>query len=597
MHLKNIFTSDDIKSLTSNELGKLSQEIRSRIIQVMAKNGGHLGSNLGCVEIIVALHNVFDVKKTPFIFDVSHQTYTHKLLTSRQEKFEKIRQENGLSGFAHPKESPYDYFYSGHAGCALSQALGMIYSNQLINSKHPVIAIIGDAALSCGLTLEALNHVYKKTRNLIVVLNDNAMSISHGVGTIHKDILGKFSIPRKLNKNAKAFFEQFNFEYCGPINGHNLEALISTLKKAKASNGPILVHAHTIKGYGLEKAQTEPIDFHGVKPFDQKTCKFYPNPSKNQTFPNAFGQHIYNLLAKNEHLILITPAMSKGSCLDDAMKTFPNRVIDVGIAEGHALTFASGLAKKGKHKIVVSIYATFLQRALDNLFHDICIQNLPIIIALDRSGLSCADGPTHHGIYDMAFLIAMPNLVIAQPRDERVLKELMNIGLCHKTPFCIRYPNLSTKTNTTKEPIKFGKGQILKKGKRVAIICLGHMYNLAFAVEDELNKHNIHASIIDPVFIKPLDTELLFDIFIDHSLVVTIEEHNISTGLGSSINNFATSNSLSGIQILNFGLKDCMIEHGNYKTILKNHGLCAESISKKIQESLSVSQLQKELVL
>ena len=299
MYLENIFNPNDLKLLSINELESLSVEVRKKIIEVMATNGGHLGSNLGMVELTIALHKIFDASKCPFIFDVSHQTYTHKLLSSRQDRFGKIRQESGLSGFAHPKESTYDHFYSGHAGCALSQALGMHTTHQIQAIDEPVIAIIGDAALSCGLTLEALNHISKDKKGLIVILNDNAMSISHGVGTIHKDILGQFCTPREQNGHAKQFFEQFCFTYKGPIDGHNIAAIIKSLAEAQKCPGPILIHVHTIKGYGLNQATLAPVDFHGVKPFDQKTCKFHPTPSSSKTFPKVFGKHLHKLLKDN----------------------------------------------------------------------------------------------------------------------------------------------------------------------------------------------------------------------------------------------------------------------------------------------------------
>jgi 1-deoxy-D-xylulose-5-phosphate synthase len=616
MMLENIASPLDLKNLSLDELKGLAIQIRQRVIDVMAKNGGHLASNLGICELTLALHKVFESPKDKFIWDVSHQTYVHKLLTGRNGRFETIRKFKGLCGFSDPKESPFDHFHAGHAGTALSLALGVAKNRDLAKRNEVVIPIIGDATLTCGLALEALNNIPKDLKRFIVILNDNNMSISKNVGAIthilsrllsnpttakwHQEVdhlitkipaLGqslakqghKFTESLKNLVSQAAFFGQFNLSYIGPIDGHDIKKLIETFEGIKELEGPVIVHVLTNKGEGMEMAINNPVSYHGVKPFDVGTGKFLPTPSAKPTFPKIFGKHILEMAENDPSLVTVTPAMSAGSCLDDFMKQFPDRCIDVGIAEGHAVTFSGGIAYGKKMKVVCSIYATFLQRAFDNLFHDVCIQELPVVFAIDRGGISGPDGTTHHGIYDISFLNAMPNMVIAQPRDGKVLKELLNSSFSYERPTAIRYPNMGTEIpEGPLQKRELGKGELLVKGKDVLIIALGHMNQTALKVREHLLQEGIEASCLDPVFVKPLDHELLGELLMTHDKIVTIEEHSVASGLGSILNHHLLRHGLNQVQVLNFGIPETFVEHGEYPDIIKSLELDEASITKKI---------------
>ena len=574
--LTNISSPADIKSLDFNELSSLAKEIRTLIIEVMQTNGGHLASNLGSVELILALHYVFQTPLDKLIFDTSHQTYTHKIITGRKEEFSTIRQFKGLSGFASPAESLYDHFYAGHAGTGLSLALGLAKSRDLFGSGEYIVPVISDAPFACGLTFEALNHIPHDLKKFILILNDNAMAISNGVGTVHHDIFGK--------NGTKPFFEQFHLNYLGPVDGHDIGALIQILEEAKRSERPVVIHALTVKGQGLSVAEEDPIAYHGVKPVGPAL------PSK-PTFPKIFGKYLLSMADKDSSIVAITPAMTSGSCLDPFMKKYPDRCIDVGIAEGHAVTFAGGLAYSGQQKVVCCIYATFFQRALDNLFQDVVLQNIPVLFALDRGGLSPSDGTTHHGIYDIGFLVGMPNMVIAQPRDGDLMKDLLSSAFHWNLPTAIRYPNMQTEETNKDICIReLGKGEILAYGKEVAIIALGHMCHLAIQVRQILQEHGIEATIVDPIFVKPLDTDLLLDLFEDHHHIVTIEEHSVINGLGMVINSYIAQNSFLDITVQNFGLPDQFIEHGSYNDLMNEAELTPDKIAGQIQITLSLKQ-------
>src|SRR3984957_10805310 len=484
--LDKIKTPEDIKPFSFPMLNKLAEEIRHRIIEVLSINGGHLASNLGAIELTLALHKVFDAPDDKFIWDVSHQTYTHKLLTGRNDRFSQIRQYKGLCGFSHPKESIYDHFYAGHAGTALSLALGVVKNRDLAKRNEYVIPIIGDATLTCGLALEALNNISRDLKRFIVILNDNAMSISKNVGAITQILSRLLSNPttnkiyheldtivskipsygpmlaqqgHKITESLKnlvscaAYFEQYGLSYIGPIDGHDIKKLVDVLEGVKESAWPVIIHVLTRKGEGMEEAIKNPISYHGARPFSRDTGKFLPNPTTLPTFPKIFGAHLLKMAEKDPSVVAVTPAMSCGSCLDDFMKKFPDRCLDVGIAESHAVTFSGGIAYGGKMKVVTSIYATFLQRAFDNLFHDVCLQEIPVVFAIDRAGISGPDGSTHHGIYDICFLNAMPNMVIRQPRNGDVLKELLESAFTWGRPAAIRYPNMATEE--TDKPLAY----------------------------------------------------------------------------------------------------------------------------------------------
>lgn len=623
--LERVIDPSQIKSLSLEQLEILALDIRQRIIEVMSVNGGHLASNLGVVELTIALHKVFSSPVDKFIFDTSHQTYTHKILTGRNKQFPTIRKFKGLSGFSSPDESPHDHFFAGHAGTALSLALGMVKARELNKDDYHVVPILGDAAFTCGLTHEALNNIPKHLKNFIVILNDNAMSISKNVGAI-TNILSRFfnnptsnkvyneiedalrKIPgcgeffaeggHKLTESLKnlistaPFFEQYGLSYIGPIDGHNIKKLIQTLEAAKHSEKPCIIHTFTVKGQGMPSAIENPTCYHGARPFELLTGKFLPNPSAKPTFPKIFGKHLLKMADENPNIIALTPAMPAGSCLTAFMEKYPDRCLDVGIAEGHCVTFAGGIAYDRTKKVIVSIYATFLQRAFDNLFQDVCLQKAPVIFALDRGGLAGGDGATHNGIYDIGFLNAMPNMIVAQPRSGHILKELLESALSYEHPTAIRYPNLSTEEPEL--PIKYrpiGKGETLIKGNHLAIFSLGHKCDTALEVKALLEKEEIYPTIIDPIFIKPLDQELLYHIFMTHPLIVTIEEHSIKGGFGHILNSFSIENGFSNLSILNIGIPEVYVEQGSHADLTKEVGLDAEAIAERILEHFSLKSL------
>jgi len=623
--LERIPSPQELKKLHIDELNDLAQEVRARLLNVLSVTGGHLASNLGSIELSIALHYVFNSPQDKFIFDVSHQTYTHKLLTGRNnELFNQIRAYKGLSGFAHPKESKHDHFYSGHAGTALSLALGMAHARNISESEEHIIPIIGDASLTCGLSLEALNNIPKDLKKFVLILNDNEMSISQNVGSIThilsrllsnpttsklahelESILSKIplcgtSLAKKGLKIAESiknlvssapFFEQFNLSYIGPIDGHDIEKLVAAFEAVKHLEMPVVLHLLTKKGHGVKQAEKDPIAYHGVKPFDPKTCEFHPSPAKKPTFPKLFGKYIVELGQTHSKLSVITPAMSLGSCLDGFKELFPNRFFDVGIAEGHAVTFAGGLAKSENFPVICSIYSSFFHRALDNLFHDVCLQEIPVIFAVDRAGLATGDGATHHGIYEMSFLRAMPNMVICQPRNGQLLKELLIASLTWKRPTAIRYPNMATEEALEPvEPRPLGRGEILAKGEDLLIVALGHQCDAALNLREQLLDKGISSTVVDPIFVKPLDTDLFGKLFLTHTRVVTIEEHSLKGGLGSEINDFLLTHNFEHIQVLNLGIPEAYIEQGGYQDLLNETGLSCEKMLLRILASFSFNK-------
>ena len=624
--LHEVQAPSDLKELKLEELQTLASEIRQKIIDTLAITGGHLASNLGIVELTIAMHKVFNSPFDKFIFDVSHQSYPHKLLTGRQNKFDRIRQFKGLCGFSHPKESPHDHFLAGHAGTALSLALGTAKNRDLLHRDEYILPILGDASLTCGLTLEALNNIPKELKKFIVILNDNNMSISKSVGTISNILSRFFSSPTsnklysemqhllakipnvggflakqsgKVTESLKnlvstaPFFEQFGLSYVGPIDGHDIGQLIDVLEALKNSPKPVLLHVLTVKGKGMETAINDPICYHGCKPFDKVTGKFHATPNAKPTFPQIFGKHILKMAEEDPSVVAITPAMPAGSCLEEFMEKHPERCLDVGIAEGHSITFGGGLAYNKKLKIVCSIYSTFLQRALDNLFHDVCLQELPVVFAIDRAGISGPDGSTHHGIYDIGFLNAMPNMVICQPRNGQLLKELMQSAFDWNRPVAIRYPNMATEDlDLPLEKRELGVADVLQEGSQIVIIALGVMCNTAVDIAKRLESYGIHPTVIDPIFVKPLDTELFCRILSSHTHVITIEEHSMAVGLGSIMNSFIIRNGFNHLTVANFGIPDMFLEQGSNKEILEEIGLSPDKIWARL---VDVFNLEKNL--
>ncbi len=580
------------------------------------------------VELSIALHYVFDSPQDRFIFDVSHQTYPHKLLTGRSYLFSKIRQWEGLCGFADPQESEHDHFYAGHAGTALSLGLGVAHARELKGEAFHVLPVLGDASLTCGVTLEALNNIPKNLRRFLVILNDNKMSISENVGNI-KNILSRLinhpvsnqlyhdvssvlgKIPgcgeqlakqgKKLTESMKnlvspaVFFEQFGLSYVGPVDGHDLSKLVSTLRALQESERPVLLHIMTVKGKGMSLAAENPTSYHGAKPFDTASGQFLRTASQ-VTFPKAFGNHLLQLAEKHPGLVVITPAMPAGSCLTGFMERYPKRCFDVGIAESHSVTFAGGIASLPSLKVYMVIYATFLQRAFDNLFHDVCLQRLPVLFAIDRAFLSGPDGPTHHGVYDIGFLYGMPHLIIAQPRSQRLLEELMDESLGWTSPAAIRYPNLPATDflpdqTRGKEPRPLGTGEILCEGDDLLLICLGHMCSVGLAVQKRLAEEEITACLVAPIYLKPLDRDLFFRLLQKHTKVVVLEEHSILTGLSSIIEHFAFENRLAHIDLLSIGVPDTFVPHGQRSALLKELGLTPDAVAKRILQHFSWSEV------
>lgn len=628
--LPTIYSPGEVKQLSNHQLIQLAGEIRQRIIEVLSINGGHLASNLGTVELTLALHHVFNSPEDKFIWDVSHQTYTHKIITGRNARFDTIRQYKGLCGFSHPQESPHDHFHAGHAGTALSLALGVAKNRDLTKRSEYILPIIGDATLTCGMSQEALNNISRDLKRFIIILNDNEMSISKNVGAVTHILSRMLSNPttnkiyqeidnliskipgygsllskqgHKITESLKnlvspaAFFEQYGLCYIGPIDGHDLKKLIDILEGVKNSQWPVIIHVLTKKGQGMEEAVNNPISYHGAKPFNRDTGKFLPAETTLPTFPKIFGSHLLKMAESDPSIVAVTPAMTAGSCLDPFIKKFPERCLDVGIAESHAVTFCGGLAYGGRMKVVSSIYATFLQRAFDNLFHDVCLQHLPVVFAIDRAGISGPDGSTHHGIYDIAFLNAMPNMVITQPRNGHLLKELLESAFTWGRPTAIRYPNMTTEEfDLPLQYRKLGKSEVLREGKELLIIALGHMCTTAAAVCDRLQAEGISATLLDPIFVKPLDTELLCRLLVTHRKIITIEEHSINAGMGAIINNFLLTNGYNNIEVLNFGIPETFIEHGSHRELMDAIGLSAEKIVTRIlQSEPAISQSAAEI--
>lgn len=626
--LDTITAPKDIKGFNTQQLKQLCQEIRERVIEVVSVNGGHLSSNLGSVELTVAFHWVFNSPDDKITWDTSHQTYPHKLLTGRHRDFDSLRQFEGACGFTDPRESPHDHFFAGHAGTALSQALGLATSRDLHGRQNHVLTVLGDAALGCGVTLEALNNIPPDLQRFIVVINDNAMAISKNVGAITRILSRLLNNPTsnkfyedinklvqkipsyghalatkgmRLKESLKnlvspaVFFEQYGLCYTGPIDGHNIEDMIAVLEQVKNSDRPVVIHALTEKGHGMTDGMRQnPINWHGAKPFCPKTGKLQAQQSTKPTFPKIFGQHLLKMADQDPEIFTITPAMSLGSCLDPLMEKHPKRCLDVGIAESHAVTFAGGLAKERDCKVVLSIYSTFLQRALDNVYHDVCLQEVPVVFAIDRGGIAGNDGATHNGIYDIAWLNVMPNMVIAQPRNGQLLKELMESAFTYQRPVAIRYPNLETEAG--EQPLKrrdLGRGEVLATGRDLLIIALGHCCDTALEVRDRLHKEcEVTATVLDPIFVKPLDRDLLHRLLRTHQQVVTIEEHSLRGGLGSIINSFLQRNSYHSTQVLNVGIADRFIHHGSHKALCQALGLTAEAITKRITQHFDLAECE-----
>ncbi len=585
--LNSIQSPADLKKISSSDLSQLAKELRDFIIQIVAVKEGHLGASLGVVELTIALHYVFNTPKDILVWDVGHQAYGHKILTGRKEIFHTNRQLNGLSGFPKITESEYDAFGTGHSSTAISAVLGMAIASQLkgnLNKQH--IAVVGDASIASGMAFEALNHAGVTKTNILIILNDNAIGIDPSVGAL-KNYFTKVKLDGA--KNTDNIFEALNFNYSGPIDGHNLDELISELERLKSVKGPKVLHVITKKGKGLKQAEENQVTYHAPGKFNAQTGDLNPKNLEKQPpkFQDVFGLTLVELAEKNENIIGITPAMPTGSSLKYMMEAFPERAFDVGIAEQHAVTLSAGLATQ-RMVVFCNIYSTFLQRGYDQLIHDVCLQNLPVIFCLDRAGLVGEDGATHHGIFDISFLRCIPNLIIFSPRNEIELRNILytaQLGL--KNPIAIRYPRGRGKILDWQKPfnkIEIGTGEIIKNGTEIAILSVGPIIeNVIEAVENNSEKEKI--GIFDIRFIKPLDEDLLHSIFKKYKTIITVEDGVIAGGFGSAIAEFSVKNNYQNkIEIL--GIPDEFLEHGTVDELQHLAGISTEKISVLLQQLL-----------
>ncbi len=593
--LNKIQSPDDIKNLNIEELNTLAQEIKLFLIESIEKTGGHLSSNLGTIELTLAMHYVFDTPDDTFVWDVGHQAYTHKILTGRKDLMSTLRQKGGLSGFTKRSESEHDAFGAGHSSTSISAALGIAIANKLKQTDNTSIAVIGDGALTGGMSFEALNHAGDTDANLLIILNDNDMSISKNVGALSKYLTRLISgkiystmkskslqflerLPRvqKFAKRSEehlkgmflpgTLFEELGIDYFGPIDGHDISILIKTLQNLKNIKKPRILHIITKKGHGLEAAEQNPLKFHGISP---------PSTSSNNfpSYSKVFGEWLCNAAMSDERIIGITPAMSEGSGMVDFESKFPDRFIDVAIAEQHAVTLAGGMATKGM-KPVVAIYSTFLQRGYDQFIHDIALQNLNVIFAIDRAGLVGADGATHAGIFDLSFLRCIPNIVIMSPSSSLEMYKALNFAHNFDGPVCVRFPRgkSSIEDFVTDDTIEIGKGNVVRTGNDVAIFAFGNMLEPAITASKRIN-----ATVIDMRFVKPLDENLIIDIANNYKKLISIEDNTSRGGAGSAINELLQSKNIkTPLHIL--GVPDLVTEHGSQNELYELYGLNEESI-------------------
>ncbi|MEA4923935.1 MAG: 1-deoxy-D-xylulose-5-phosphate synthase [Syntrophomonadaceae bacterium] len=604
----------DLKQLTIAEMNVLAAEIRGVLIDSVAACGGHLASNLGVVELTIALHYVFDTPYDKIIWDVGHQSYTHKILTGRKERMNSLRQFGGLSGFPKHEESVYDVFNTGHSSTSISAALGMALARDIQKQKYAVVAVTGDGAMTGGMTYEALNHAGNEGRDLIVILNDNEMSISKNVGAMSsylnrlrtdpsysrtkeevENVLTKIpgigpNIARaagRLKDTVKylmvpgIWFEELGFTYVGPINGHDFNALIPMLKNARKMKGPVLIHTITEKGRGYEPARKNPDLFHGVGPFDIETGQQLKKALK--TYTEIFGETMVDIAARDERVVAITAAMTSGTGLTGFARQYPERFFDVGICEQHAVTMAAGMARVGL-KPVVSIYSTFLQRAYDQIIHDVALQNLPVVLAVDRAGLVGEDGPTHHGIYDLSYLRHIPNMTILAPANENEFVDMLHTALAMNTPVALRYPRGAGEgTAVEAEPhlIPAATARILSPGHDLAILAIGRAVGIAADVAQLLKEKGVSAELVNARFLKPLDTALITDIGCRFKRIVTIEDNAVTNGFGTAVLEALSDQGLNS-ELVRIGIPDEFIEHGRVDILFDLLNMEPETIVERV---------------
>ena len=615
--LETVNSPADVKALSLEQLKQLAEEIRQLLISVISKTGGHLAPNLGVVELTLALHRVFTTPKDKIVFDVGHQSYIHKIITGRREQFSTLRQYGGLSGFPKRSESEHDAFGTGHSSTSISAALGMAVARDLQGEDYNVIAVIGDGSMTGGMAFEALNNAGTLHKKMIVVLNDNEMSISKNVGAmseylyqlrtgetynkIKHDIEGwlknmEFGTDvlkaiRRLKGSVKylmvptSIFEELGFTYLGPVDGHDLQGLTEVLQAAKKIDGPVLVHVLTKKGKGYKPAEESPNKFHGTGPFDIATGKKIANPNAPITYTEVFGKTLTELANADKDIIGITAAMPDGTGMSTFAKAHPERFFDVGIAEQHAVTSAAGAAAAGM-KPVAAIYSTFLQRAYDSVLHDICMQKLHVTLCLDRAGLVGDDGYTHHGVFDYAYLRSMPEMTIMAPKDENELRHMLKTAVDFDGPVSVRYPRGSGVGVEISEPmhsLPIGKAEVLREGKDVCLWAIGSMVQSALQAADKLAEQGISAGIVNMRFAKPLDEELLLEHAAQYGKIVTLEEGVLQGGVGSAVlETLNAAKMLQKCQVLTLGIPDEFVLHGDKKLLFKDLGLDVETIAVKI---------------
>ncbi|MBI3775025.1 MAG: 1-deoxy-D-xylulose-5-phosphate synthase [Gammaproteobacteria bacterium] len=601
--LDTICTPSDLRGLTVDQLPELANELRSFLIQTVGKTGGHLAAGLGTVELTVALHYVFNTPDDRLVWDVGHQTYPHKILTGRRQRMASIRQMGGLAGFPSRAESDYDTFGVGHSSTSISAALGMAIAAQKQGIDRHIAAIIGDGAMTAGMAFEALNHTGDLDANLLVVLNDNDMSISPNVGGMSnylarilsgrlystvregsKKVLGvmpsMWELARRTEEHMKGMvipgtlFEELGFNYIGPIDGHDLPTLVATLSNLYVLKGPQFLHVVTKKGKGYAPAEANPCTYHGVSAFDPRTGQLPSAAAGGPTYTQVFGDWLCDMAAQDTRLIGITPAMREGSGMVEFSQKFPDQYFDVGIAEQHSITLAAGLACEGMRP-VVAIYSTFLQRGYDQLIHDVAVQNLPVLFAIDRAGLVGPDGPTHAGSFDLSFLRCIPNLIVMAPADENECRQMLYTGFQHNGPSAVRYPRGNgpgVKTMQTMTALPIGKADIRRSGRKIALLTFGSMLTPALEAADSLD-----ATVINMRFVKPLDEHMVLRMATTHDVLVTLEENTVLGGAGSAVNEFLAAQHITA-PILNLGLPDRFVAHGKREQLLAECGLTCDGI-------------------
>jgi len=612
----------DLRRLDRAQLPQLAQEIRERIIQVVSQIGGHFGGNLGIVELTLALHYVFNTPRDQIVFDTGHQSYPHKLITGRRDRFPTIRQHDGISGFCKREESEYDVFNAGHASTSISAALGIAVARDFRGEDYRVAAVVGDGALSGGLALEGLNQAGHLKRKLFLVLNDNDMSISTNVGALSgylnqiikgqryvqakdlaKGVMDRIPlIGGKLHEMASemeevvrhmvvpgTLFEELGFKYLGPYDGHNLDLLIDLFNEQKDYDGPLLVHVITKKGKGYTPAENKPIWSHGVTPFDIDSgeVKRSDKPAP-PSYTSVFAEALIEMAKVDPKIVALTAAMPEGTGLDKFKKVFPERMFDVGIAEEHAVTFSGGMATQGM-KPVAAIYSTFLQRAFDEVFHDVAIMDLPVVFALDRGGIAGADGPTHHGIYDMAYLRIFPNMICMAPKDENELRHMVKTAFETGHPTSLRYPRgngVGVALDPELKSLPVGKGEVMREGRAAAIFAIGNEVWPAVHAAEALAKEGIEVAVINGRFIKPLDDDLIARFCVPGARIITVEEGSLAGGFGSAVMERAQQLGISGVQFHRIGIPDEYVHHGTQDVLRAQYDLHAEGIARRVREFL-----------